>query len=86
MIILCEECGKKYRIDPSKVGEGGMKFRCKACNHVIAVSKPESKDPEPEAFIEPEKEVGTVKTETPSAEPEEKPEKSFRPTADVLKA
>ncbi len=75
MIILCEECGKKYRIDPSKIGEEGMKFRCKACNHVITVSKPEAKEPEPKAFIEPEEEVGTVKTEMPSAESEKKPEK-----------
>lgn len=85
MIILCEECGKKYRVDPSKVSEG-MKFKCKACNHVITVSKPEVRAPEPEAFIEPEEEVGTVKTEMPSAEPEEKSEKRARPTSDVLTA
>jgi predicted Zn finger-like uncharacterized protein len=84
MIILCEECGKKYRIDPSKVGEEGMKFRCKACNHVITVSKPEAKDPGPKALIEPEEEGGTVKTETPSAEPEEKPEKRVKLTADSM--
>ena len=85
MIILCEECGKKYRVDPSKVSEG-MKFKCKACNHVITVSKPEVRTPEPEAFIEPEEEVGTVKTETPSAEPDEKSEKRVRPTSDILTA
>jgi len=84
MIILCEECGKKYRIDPSKVGEEGMKFRCKACNHIITVSKPEAKDPGPKALIEPEEEGGTVKTETPSAEPEEKPEKRVKLTADSM--
>lgn len=86
MIILCEECGKKYRIDPSKVGEDGMKFRCKACNHIITVSKPETRDPEPEAFIEPEAEGGTVKTETPSAEPDEKPEKKVKLPADGMTA
>jgi len=78
MIISCEECGKKYRIDPSKVSEEGMKFKCKACNHVITVSKPEARPPEPEAHIESEEEVGTVKTETPSVEPEEKPEKRVK--------
>ena len=84
MIILCEECGKKYRIDPLKVGEEGMKFRCKACNHIITVSKPEAKDPGPKAFIEPAEEGGTVKTETPSAEPEEKPEKRVNLPADGI--
>jgi len=78
MIILCEECGKKYRIDPSKVGKEDMKFKCKACNHVITVSKSEAKDPEPKAFIESEEEADTVKTETPSAEQEEKPEKRVK--------
>ena len=82
MIILCEECGKKYRIDPSKVSEDGMKFKCKACNHVITVSKQEAKDPGPEVFIEPEKEIGIVKTETPSDEPGEKPEKRVKLSAD----
>jgi len=86
MIILCEECGKKYRIDPSKVGEGGLKFRCKACNHVITVSKPETKEPEPETFIEPEEETGTVRTESATVAPEEKAEKRVKPTADFLAA
>jgi predicted Zn finger-like uncharacterized protein len=84
MIISCEECGKKYRIDPSKVSEDGTKFRCKTCNHVITVSKPEAKEPEPEALIEPQQEVGTVKTETPSADPEEKPEKRVKLPADGM--
>jgi len=84
MIISCEECGKKYRIDPSKVGEESMKFRCKTCNHIITVSKPEAKDPGPEGFILPDEEVGTVKTETPSAESEEKPEKRVKLPADGM--
>jgi len=84
MIISCEECGKKYRIDPSKVSEEGMNFNCKACNHVITISKPETRPPDPEALIESEVEVGAVKTETPSAEPEEKPEKRVKLPAGVL--
>ncbi|RPH51594.1 MAG: HAMP domain-containing protein [Desulfobacteraceae bacterium] len=86
MIILCEECGKKYRVDPSKVGESGLKFKCKACNHIITVSKPETKVPAPESFIVPEQEVVTEKTETPPSEPEEKPEKRASLSTDVIAA
>ena len=42
MIVICEECGKKYSIDASKVGEKGAKFRCKACKNTILVKKPEA--------------------------------------------
>lgn len=86
MIILCEECGKKYRIDPSKVGEEGLKFKCKACNHIITVSKPESNDAGQEAFIEPEVGGGAEKTETQSADSEEKPEKRIKPSTEVITA
>jgi len=41
MIVICEECGKKYRIDPSKIKGKKAKFKCRACNHVIVASKPE---------------------------------------------
>lgn len=59
MIIICEECGKKYRIDPSKIKGQTAKFRCKACNHILTVSKPEIKTPEPAPppFVEPDGEV-----------------------------
>jgi predicted Zn finger-like uncharacterized protein len=39
MIIFCEECGKKYRIDPAKIIDAHTKVRCKACGHVFAISK-----------------------------------------------
>jgi len=40
MIIICEDCGKKYRIDPSKLQGRSARFKCKACNHLIQL--PES--------------------------------------------
>ncbi len=41
MIIICEECGKKYRIDPSKIKGKAASFKCRDCTHLIVVSKPE---------------------------------------------
>jgi predicted Zn finger-like uncharacterized protein len=41
MIVICEECGRKYRIDPSKIKGKAASFKCRSCTHVIVVSKPE---------------------------------------------
>ena len=46
MIIICEECGKKYRIDPSKIKGKAASFKCRVCSHLIVVSKPEPPRPE----------------------------------------
>ena len=44
MIIQCEQCQTKFRLDDSKVKDTGAKVRCARCKHVFAVSKelPES--------------------------------------------
>ncbi|MEJ2728564.1 MAG: HAMP domain-containing protein [Deltaproteobacteria bacterium] len=41
MIVICEECGKKYRIDPSKIKGAAARFKCRVCTHMIMVSKPQ---------------------------------------------
>ncbi len=41
MIVFCEECGKRYRIDPGKMKGDKALLKCKACGHVITVVRPE---------------------------------------------
>jgi predicted Zn finger-like uncharacterized protein len=41
MIVICEECGKKYRIDSSKIKGAAARFKCRVCTHMIMVSKPQ---------------------------------------------
>ena len=64
MIVECEECGKKYNIDPSKIKNDKTRFQCKACNFIskidlsneapaISFSKP--------SFTEPDEQVDTIK-------------------------
>ena len=53
MIIICEECGKKYRIDPSKIKGQAASFKCRACTHLIVVSKPEPPPAQPEIDTRP---------------------------------
>jgi len=51
MITICEECGKKYKVDPDKIAGTEAKFKCKTCGHLITISHPaptiESKQPMP---------------------------------------
>jgi len=42
MIVICEECGKKVRIDPEKVREEDAVIECQVCNHIFTVSMPEA--------------------------------------------
>ena len=41
MIIICEECGKKYQIDPSRIKGTGAKAKCTACGNMMTIPKPE---------------------------------------------
>lgn len=41
MIVICEKCGEKYRIDPAKIPGKRAAFKCKSCSHTITVLKPE---------------------------------------------
>ena len=40
MIVKCERCGTRSRLDDSKIGTGGIKVRCSRCQHVFKVSHP----------------------------------------------
>lgn len=43
MLVICEECAKKYHVDANKIKGARAKFTCKACGHVIVVEKPAPK-------------------------------------------
>ena len=51
MIVICEECGKKYRVDPSKINGKAASFKCHDCGHVIMVLKTHAIPPEPDSKI-----------------------------------
>ena len=46
MIVICEKCKKKYRVDPSKINGKAASFKCHACSHVIVVAKPRPISPQ----------------------------------------
>jgi DNA-directed RNA polymerase subunit RPC12/RpoP len=43
LIVLCEECGKKYRVDTTKIIGLAAGFSCRSCGHriLVARSRPE---------------------------------------------
>jgi len=47
MIIQCEQCRTKFKLDDSKVPDKGVKVRCARCRHVFSVARiqPETEAP-----------------------------------------
>jgi len=43
MEIACEACGKKYRVDETKMKGEMARVKCKACNNLMVVTKPRPK-------------------------------------------
>jgi len=72
MIVICEECGKKYRIDPSKIRGTAARFKCRVCTHMITVSKPQAA-PAASAQVDlsiTETAIESTDSEAPSTRPE----------------
>jgi len=85
MIIICEECGKKYQIDPSRIKATGAKAKCTGCGNMMTIpkpeAKPEAKPVEPPPALRPTREIPAKgeqpprpKEEPPPPSREEKPE------------
>jgi predicted Zn finger-like uncharacterized protein len=89
MIVICEECGKKYRIDAEKIKGNSARFKCKSCNHVITVTKPELRPPAPPPPRPRVKEAAAETAEerppVPKKEKKEKPAKRKKEKKAALK-
>jgi HAMP domain-containing protein/DNA-directed RNA polymerase subunit RPC12/RpoP len=45
VIVICEECGKKYSVVPSRIRGAAAGFTCSRCGHRIVVAKPPEAPP-----------------------------------------
>ncbi len=85
MISICEDCGKKYQINLSKMHADTGSFGCKDCGHIITVYKPSagngglpdfahetSQAPPPPATGLAQPPAQTVQTPAPAVEETEK--------------
>jgi len=59
MIIQCEQCSTKFRLDDAKIKDTGVKVRCAKCRHVFTVTKEQQAmtEPQPDAVAAPEQQV-----------------------------
>jgi len=66
MIVQCDQCQKKYRLDKNKIPAKGKSVRCTSCKHVFKVSVPkeESSISEPQNIS---KKQPNSKTEVPES-------------------
>ena len=62
MLVICEDCAKKYNIDEMKIKGESARFSCQECGHIIVVKKP-SKN------ASTAKENSAVKEETVKSDP-----------------
>ncbi len=85
MIIICEECGKKYQIDPSRIKTAGAKAKCKACGNMMTIPKPETKPVEPPPALRPTREI-PAKGEAPPPPREAPPSKGKEEKPEVKEA
>jgi HAMP domain-containing protein len=64
MIIICEECGKKYEIDPSRIKGRAAGFKCRFCTHFIVVPKPIPKPEKAASEFKPTPEAGSKENDS----------------------
>ncbi|NVN89255.1 MAG: zinc-ribbon domain-containing protein [Desulfuromonadales bacterium] len=50
MIIQCEQCRTKFRLDDSRIKDNGVKVRCAKCRHIFTVTKEQPEALQPSDF------------------------------------
>lgn len=65
MIIECERCRTKFKLDENLLKETGSKVRCSICKHEFIVFPPKSEQPLEEGLPEPSVEPGVKPSEGP---------------------
>ena len=91
--IICDKCGKKYKIDETKIKGESARLKCKGCDNVLTVTKDAPaavKMPEPDVSVspgEPEADSSYEQTVTlATAEGlEKKKEEALRASAGAMK-
>ncbi|HIJ95699.1 MAG TPA: DUF3426 domain-containing protein [Desulfuromonadales bacterium] len=80
MIIKCEKCLTKFRLDDARVTEKGVKVRCVKCKHVFAVRREQPAVDAPESAAAPELAVAALTQAAPVSEPSEPQQPESEPS------
>ena len=49
MIVTCDHCGARYKLDESRISGRGAKITCPRCKHVFVVYREQEAEIEPQA-------------------------------------
>lgn len=80
MVIQCDKCQTKFRLDDSKVTGAGVKVRCTKCQNVFIVRPPGFQEtPQVTAPTPPPQEEASERTEPPPPPTGGAPESGFEP-------
>jgi len=52
MLVICEDCAKKFNIDEKQIQGKKAKFTCNECGHIIVVEKPPESPPKKKEPLE----------------------------------
>ncbi|MCI5142981.1 MAG: hypothetical protein D3909_14875, partial [Candidatus Electrothrix sp. ATG1] len=63
MLVICEDCAKKYSIDEQRINAPKVRFKCRACGHIIIVEKPTGSEKKDSAVLNTQ--VSSVQQKTP---------------------
>lgn len=79
MLVICEDCAKKYNIDETRIKGDRARFSCRECGHIIVVERPvaaeQPADPTQTDAIEPDP---VASTDSPTTEDQDEQEKKTR--------
>ncbi|HLG18186.1 MAG TPA: zinc-ribbon domain-containing protein [Bdellovibrionota bacterium] len=56
MVVECDQCHSRFRMDPNKIGPGGARVRCAKCEHIFVVKlegSPKEKESDAKSESEP---------------------------------
>ncbi|HHL40536.1 MAG TPA: DUF3426 domain-containing protein [Deltaproteobacteria bacterium] len=82
MIIQCDRCNTKFRLDDSKVTGKGVKVRCTKCQNVFVVTPPEPTQPAPPPVPAPQEQETAREEQPPRPEEPPKPSEPEAPKAE----
>ena len=95
MIVQCENCETKFKVNPDRIKDEGSKVRCSSCKHVFKIYRPgfepnpiPSEEPGPKTSSDPESispgSGGDTGFESPGEDRKDEPFPEEKPPADDL--
>ncbi|HEY3346035.1 MAG TPA: zinc-ribbon domain-containing protein, partial [Nitrospirota bacterium] len=80
MIVSCENCGVKLKVDETRIKDTGSKLKCPKCANIFTVFPPQAAQPEPvQAPRPPEPPVAPPQAPEPVQAPPQPQAPAFRP-------